>query len=86
MSRSMLQVKCEHIFKIFLGARRERLRYRSTMKAVRYYAADLGVQSGFLEAGTVVPVIDRTYQLAEVAEAMRHLEQEHAQGKIVITV
>jgi len=32
------------------------------------------VLSGFLEAGTVVPVIDRTYPLSEVAEAMGYLQ------------
>jgi NADPH:quinone reductase-like Zn-dependent oxidoreductase len=39
-----------------------------------------------LEAGKVVPVIDRRYPLSETAEAMRYLEKGHAQGKIVITV
>ena len=39
-----------------------------------------------LEAGKVVPVIDRCYSLSEVAEAIRYLIEEHAQGKVVITV
>ena len=39
-----------------------------------------------LEAGKVSPVIDRTYPLSEVAEAIRYLEAGHASGKIVITV
>ena len=39
-----------------------------------------------LEAGKVTPVIDRTYPLSEVPEAIRYLEQEHARGKIVIRV
>jgi NADPH:quinone reductase-like Zn-dependent oxidoreductase len=38
------------------------------------------------EAGKVVPVIDRCYQLNEVPEALRYLEEGHAQGKIVIIV
>jgi NADPH:quinone reductase-like Zn-dependent oxidoreductase len=38
------------------------------------------------EAGTVVPVIDRRYPLAEVPEAMRYLEEGRALGKVVITV
>jgi len=38
------------------------------------------------EAGKVVPVIDRRYSLSEVPEAIRYLEEGHAQGKIVITV
>jgi NADPH:quinone reductase-like Zn-dependent oxidoreductase len=39
-----------------------------------------------LEAGKVVPVIDRCYPLSEVAEAIRYLTEGHAQGKVIITV
>src|SRR6266576_2309769 len=39
-----------------------------------------------LEAGKVIPVIDRTYPLSEVPEAIRYLETGHARGKVVITV
>jgi NADPH:quinone reductase-like Zn-dependent oxidoreductase len=39
-----------------------------------------------LEAGKITPVIDRTYSLSEVPEAIRYLEEGHAQGKVVITV
>ena len=39
-----------------------------------------------LEAGKVVPVIDRTYPLSDVPEAIRYLEAGHARGKVVITV
>src|SRR5437016_9351130 len=39
-----------------------------------------------LEAGKVVPVIDRRYTLREVPEAIRYLEAGHAKGKVVITV
>jgi NADPH:quinone reductase-like Zn-dependent oxidoreductase len=39
-----------------------------------------------IEAGKVVPVIDRRYPLSEVAEAFRYLEEGNARGKIVITV
>ena len=39
-----------------------------------------------LEAGKIVPVIDRRYPLSGVAEALRYLEERHAQGKIVLTV
>ena len=40
-----------------------------------------------IEAGEVRPVIERTYAgLAEVPDAIRHLEHGHARGKIVITV
>jgi len=46
----------------------------------------LAVLKELLEAGKVTPVIDRTYPLSEVAEAIRYLEAGHALGKIVITV
>jgi len=39
-----------------------------------------------LEAGKVVPVIDRRYPLSEVAEALRYYGEGHSQGKVVITV
>jgi len=39
-----------------------------------------------VEQGKLSPVIDRTYPLRETPEAIRHLEQGHARGKIVITV
>ena len=38
------------------------------------------------ESGEVTPVIDRTYPLSEVPEAIRYLEVEHARAKVVITV
>ena len=52
----------------------------------RVSRADLAVLSRLLEAGMVTPVIDRTYPLAEVPEAIRYLEHGHAQGKVVITL
>ena len=39
-----------------------------------------------IEAGKVTPVIDRTYPLSQTPEAIRYLEEGHAQGKVVITV
>ena len=47
---------------------------------------DLVELKRLLEDGKVVPVIDRTYPLSEVPEALRYLEQGHARGKVVITV
>ncbi|MFQ5837611.1 MAG: NAD(P)-dependent alcohol dehydrogenase [Thermoplasmata archaeon] len=47
---------------------------------------DLGFLKELLETGKVTPVIDRRYPLSEVAEALRYLEEGHAQGKVVITV
>jgi len=47
---------------------------------------DLQFLRGLIEAGTVTPVIDRTYPLAEVPDAIRYLEEGHARGKVVIAV
>jgi len=47
---------------------------------------DLAFMKELLEAGKVVPVIDRRYPLSEVPEAIRYLEEEHAKGKVIITM
>lgn len=47
---------------------------------------DLLFLKGLLEAGKVVPVIDRRYPLTEVVEAIRYLIAGHSGGKVVITV
>jgi NADPH:quinone reductase-like Zn-dependent oxidoreductase len=46
----------------------------------------LVVMKELIEAGKITPVIDRTFPLSEVPEAMRYLESGRAQGKLVITV
>src|SRR3989304_751308 len=45
---------------------------------------DLVIMKELLEAGKVKPVIDRCYPLSEVPDAIRYLEEGHAQGKVVI--
>ena len=47
---------------------------------------DYPMLNELLESGKVVPVIDRSFPLAETAEALRYLESGHPRGKIVITV
>ena len=47
---------------------------------------DLIFLKELIESGKVTPVIDRTYPLAEVPEAIRYLEEGHARGKVVIPV
>jgi NADPH:quinone reductase-like Zn-dependent oxidoreductase len=42
--------------------------------------------SEFLEAGTVVPVIDHVYPLSDVREALRRVEEGRARGKVVLSV
>jgi NADPH:quinone reductase-like Zn-dependent oxidoreductase len=48
--------------------------------------ADLETLRELLEAGRIVPVVERTYPLSDIAEAMRYLGTAHAQGKLVLTV
>jgi len=60
-------------------------------KKMRFFIAriikkDLVLLKDLLEAGKVVPIIDRRYPLREVAEALRYLEEGHARGKVVITL
>jgi NADPH:quinone reductase-like Zn-dependent oxidoreductase len=45
---------------------------------------DLTAIRELVEAGKVTPVIERRYCLTDVSEAVRHLEQGHARGKLVI--
>ncbi|MBC6460039.1 NAD(P)-dependent alcohol dehydrogenase [Actinomadura sp. HBU206391] len=47
---------------------------------------DLLVLKDLAESGELTPVVDRTYPLGEAAAAMRHLEDGHPQGKIVVSV
>jgi NADPH:quinone reductase-like Zn-dependent oxidoreductase len=47
---------------------------------------DLDFLSELFESGKVVPVIDSSYTLSEVAEALRYFGEGHHQGKVIITV
>ena len=63
---------------------------RSSQKVVFFVAnmnkPDMEVLRELLEAGKVTPVIDRRYELSQIADALRYMGEGHAQGKIVITV
>jgi len=45
---------------------------------------DLTILGGLMQTGQVTPVIDSRYRLSEVADAIRHSEEGHARGKIII--
>jgi len=47
---------------------------------------DLIVLAELTEAGKITPVIDRTYPLTEVPQAIHYLTQGRARGKVAITV
>jgi NADPH:quinone reductase-like Zn-dependent oxidoreductase len=57
-----------------------------TMGIAKVNQQDLAYLGELLEAGKIVSVIDRRYPLSETAEAVRYIEEKHAQGKVVITV
>ena len=46
---------------------------------------DLAFLGDLMQSGKVKPVIDRTYKLSDLADAIRYVEQGHARGKVVIT-
>ena len=47
---------------------------------------ELGLMKELLEAGKVVPVIDKRYPLREAGQALRYLGEGHARGKVIITM
>jgi NADPH:quinone reductase-like Zn-dependent oxidoreductase len=47
---------------------------------------DLVVLKELMEAGKIVPVVDKCYPLSQVPEAYRYLKTRHAPGKIVVTL
>lgn len=49
-------------------------------------AADLDVLRGLVESGSVRTALDRTFALADTAEAVRHVATGQARGKVVVAV
>jgi NADPH:quinone reductase-like Zn-dependent oxidoreductase len=47
---------------------------------------DLLVLKDLIEAGTVTPVIDRTYPLSDAAQALAYVGAGHTRGKVVVTL
>src|SRR5213592_1810342 len=47
---------------------------------------DLTILGDMMQSGKLKPVIDRTYKLDQVPDAIRYLEEGHARGKVVINV
>ncbi|HEY5117672.1 MAG TPA: NAD(P)-dependent alcohol dehydrogenase [Nakamurella sp.] len=57
-----------------------------TMVPTTWSRDDLLAVAELVDAGTLRPVVDRTYPLADTAAGLRYVEAGHAQGKVVITV
>ena len=64
---------------LFVGQRLGGLNSKTTLE-------DLQAVADLIEAGTVTPVVDRTFQLVEAPDAIRYLAQGHPGGKVVIDV
>ena len=60
--------------------------HKLTTLAVKHNGADLVVLKDLIEAGKVMPVIGKTYQLHEVPQAIRDLEQRRTRGKSIVRV
>jgi NADPH:quinone reductase-like Zn-dependent oxidoreductase len=57
------------------------VQYTTTMNQ-----ADLKFLSDLMAQGKVRPFVEKTYSMAETANALRYFEEEHARGKIVIMI
>jgi NADPH:quinone reductase-like Zn-dependent oxidoreductase len=62
------------------------LRQRLTMFIAKQRSSDLERLTRLIETGRVTPSIDRTYPLDEAADAIRHLADGRARGKVVISI
>ncbi len=74
----------KHIIRMRLAS------FRATQKAIFFVAnfnrEDLCVLRELMESGKVKPIIDRTYPLNKINEAMSHLGTGHARAKIIVTI
>jgi NADPH:quinone reductase-like Zn-dependent oxidoreductase len=73
-----------HVLELRLGA------MRSSQKVVFFIAKlnkpDLETLRGLLEAGKAKPIIDRQYELGDIADALRYVGAGHCRAKVVLTV
>jgi len=61
-------------------------RKKTVLLLAKIKKEDLVTLKDLVESGKIAPVIDRSYPLSDAADAIRHLEAGHAQGKVVLTV
>src|SRR5437899_1065458 len=78
------------IMRLLYFAIRKRFASRGDKKFVFFIAKsnqeDLVTLKELMEAGKIVPVIDRRYTLSETAQAIKHLEEGNVRGKVIITM
>lgn len=61
-------------------------RGRLVMFIARAKLDDLNVMREYMEEGNLTPVVDRTYKLGEIADAVRYVAAGHTRGKVVISI
>jgi NADPH:quinone reductase-like Zn-dependent oxidoreductase len=59
---------------------------RLRVHAAKPSRSDLDALTSLIESGSVTPVVEATYALADTAEAIHHLAERHARAKIVVAV
>jgi NADPH:quinone reductase-like Zn-dependent oxidoreductase len=75
------------IRRMFSAMLRERIRKQPIIAFIaKIDRDDLQVLGAWLAAGELRPVIDRTYAMSEIRDAMAYAETGHARGKVVITI
>jgi NADPH:quinone reductase-like Zn-dependent oxidoreductase len=81
------------MFKLVMYALSSGIRRKAKRHHVRYAfhfmhasGEQLDKLKPLLEAGTIRPVIDRTFLFSEIAEAFRYVASGHAKGKVVISM
>lgn len=47
---------------------------------------DMAQLADLMQVGKITPVIDRSYKLSQISDAIRYLEEGHARGKVILTV
>ena len=85
VSHDMFLGPLPRIARLFVGSR-----LRGSQKAkffiAKFNKPDMHVLRELLESGKMKSVVERTYELSEVKDALRYLGEGHARGKIVLTV
>jgi NADPH:quinone reductase-like Zn-dependent oxidoreductase len=79
------------VLRVLVGELNAYLRSRLTSQKFLTFLAhmdqkDLATLADLSQSGKLTPVIDRSYKLRELAEALSYLEQGHARGKVVVTI
>ena len=62
------------------------LRFRLAIPDAQPSTQNLAELTALVESGSVTPIVDKTFAFENAAEAIRHLEVEHARAKVVIAV